>query len=68
MDALGQELPAPMALDRFLQYLPLAATNASDAAFVPHLLTSLQGRVFAQFPVLLFEQIPPTGVNRVQCL
>ena len=76
---LGMELPAPRALARFLQYLPLAATDrgmpfalmlhtASDACFMPHLLTSLQGRVFTQLPILLFEQVPPAWVNRVQSL
>ena len=76
---LGMELPAPRALARFLQYLPLAATDrgmpfalmlhtASDACFMPPLLTSLQGRVFTQLPILLFEQVPPAWVNRVQSL
>ena len=76
---LGMELPAPKALDRFLQYLPLAAATrgmpfalmlhaSSHASFFPGLLLSLQGRVFSQLPVLLFEQVPPSWVYRVQCL
>ena len=76
---MGMELPALHALECFLRYLPLAAANrgmpfalmlhaSSDASFFPDLLVSLQGRVFSQLPVLLFEQVPPSWVYRVQCL
>ena len=41
---------------------------SSDASFHPDLLVPLQGRVFSQLPVLLFEQVPPSWVYRLQCL
>ena len=75
---LSHALPVVEAIQTHVQHLPLMSGRgmpfvvmfhvAREAPFVAALMQSLRGRVFAQLPVLLFEEVAPQWVLRVQAL
>ena len=79
MDAIGHGITGTEGIDS-VSAVPASCCYESWYAFrtdasyclrcvlYAHLLTSLKGRMFTQLPVLLFEQVPPNWVYRVQCL
>ena len=68
-------LPAVEAIQTHVQHLPLMSERgmpfvvmfhvAREAPFVAALVQSLRGRVFAQLPVLLFEEVAPQWASSV---